>query len=239
MGAHHTARTRLAPSVGSAWLDPGVAQLFWQRIYNDLALKTVVPVLPKLAEKQMELIRQYNFLLLYLPALDEERYPKSFTKLNWRRSLSGEIERLLLVGRWVAVETITKPSYDDSKGYSIDPLMAAVDCAKRFSTSHTDLTNNLLGKIAKVTAFPEKSVRLPSAEEWNLIGNLFHWLRVYHQMNLPNLGSTDSWEWCANNHAVNNRLIAGYAHEGGLAGVGSSEPRHHCGDIAFRVLLIL
>jgi len=90
VGAHHTARARLAPSVGSAWLDPGVAQLFWQRIYNDLALKTVVPVLPKLAEKQMELIRQYNFLLLYLPALDEERYP---------RALPSSIGDALCLGR--------------------------------------------------------------------------------------------------------------------------------------------
>jgi len=239
MSVHSVSRSRLAPSIGLAWLDPNAAQIFWQRIYDELAIKAVVPVVPKLSEEQVKLIKQYSFLLLYLPAIDEDQFPRGFTRLNWRRSLPGEIERLPLFSRWIAVETIAKPSYDDSKGYGVDSLMTAVGCAKRFSTSYADLKNNLLGKIAKATAFPEENVQLSSAEEWNFIGNLFHWLRVHRQRNLPDLGSSDSWEWCVNKYASSHRLIAGHAYEGGLAGVGDHEPGHHCGDIAFRVLLIL
>lgn len=216
------------------------AQAFWQGVWDELGVSVTVPSVPKLTAKQMKSIEKFGFLLVFIPAITEEWYPEGFVKPSWKRYLTiSSIERLPLMGRWVAVETIAKPHYDDPKGYSDDRLMAAVQREKRFNVSHDDLTGGLIAKIAKVTGFPKLGTRLPMAEERNLIGNLFNWLREHRQMSLPDLGSTRSWEWCANACGSDGRLVAGDSGSGGLADVSHAHHVRRSGRVAFRVLAVL
>ena len=118
-------------------------------------------------------------------------------------------------------------------------MAAALHGTTRFNTSWDDLTNGFLAEIAKVTNFPKKGTRLPTAEEWNLIGNLFNWLRDHRSMDLPDLGSTRSWEWCENAYDADLRLIVGRSDRGGLADVRDGWRGDRDDDLAFRVLAVL
>jgi hypothetical protein len=215
------------------------AQTFWQSIYDELlgAGKVTVPSVPTLTEKQVKSLDKFGFMLVYVPALKEDQYPEGFVKPAWSQYLNvASITRKPLKGKWIAVETIAKPHYDDRAGYPNDRLMAAVGKTTRFNTSWDDLTNGLLAEIAKVTGFPKKGTHLPTAEEWNLIANLFNWLREHRSMNLPDLGSTRSWEWCENAYVAGRRLVVGSSDDGGLAVVYDDWHDGRFGDFAFRVL---
>lgn len=223
-----------------AILSPDTAQAFWQGVYDELGIKVAVPVRPFLTDTQWMSLDKFDFLLVYIPAITEEQYPECFVKPDWDKRLDASvIERKLLVGRWVAVETVAKLDWDVGGVYPDDRLMAAVKRLVRFKTSHDDLTGGLLVEIAKATGFPKKGTRLPTAEEWNLIGNLFNWLREHRDMALPDLGSTNSWEWCENACGSGSRLIVGDSGDGGLAGVSDGWHDEHFGNVAFRVLAVL
>jgi len=218
-----------------ALLSPAAAQAFWQGVYDELGIKVTVPAVPKLTKKQMKSCGKFNFLLVYLPAITEEDYPEDFVKPAWGKYLdASKIERKPLEGRWVAIETIVKPDWDNKDGYPDDRLMAAVKHPSRFNTSHDQLTGGILADIAKVTGFPKKGTRLPTAEEWNFIGNLFNWLSEHRSMNLPDLGSTRSWEWCENAYGSGDRLSVGGSGHVGLAHVYDLWPA-----LGFRVLAVL
>ncbi|MBU1908177.1 hypothetical protein KKF59_03565 [Patescibacteria group bacterium] len=229
-------------STQEGFVMPATAQAFWQGVWDELLGigKIVVQPLPNLTPKQLESLDKYGFLLVRIPAIIEEQYPSSFVKPAWGRHPNIQsIERFPLVGDWIVVETIAKPHYDDPNGYPDDRLMATLMRSSRFNTSHDDLTGGLLAKIAKITGFPKKGTRLPTVEEWNFIGNLFNWLRENRGMNLPDLGSTRSWEWCQNTLDSDYRLIVGYSENGGLADVHDAWRGARYGDISFRVLAVL
>lgn len=221
-----------------ALLSPDAAQTFWQGVYDDLGVRVTVPAVPKLTDKQVKSLDKFGFLPVYVPAITENDYPKDFMKPACSRFLAvSSIERIPFEGLWVAVETIAKPNWDD-KNYPDDRLMAAVKRATRFNTSHNDLTGGLLAEIAEKMHFPKKRIRLPSAEEWNLIGNNFNWLCGHRDMPLPDLGSTRSSEWCENAYGM-NRLVVGDSGNGGLAdvGIGGLDDRDGC--FGFRVVIDL
>lgn len=225
----------------SAIITPESAQLFWQFVWDEVlgADKVPVPLMPKLTSKQVKSLERFGFMLMYLPAITEEQYPDGFVKPDWKPYLTvSDIERKPLTGTWVAVETIMKPDRNDPRGYPKDRLMAAVKHPKRFGTSRDDLTGGLLEKIAKATGFPKKGTRLPTAEEWNLVGNLFNWLTAHRSLNLPDLGSTRSWEWCDSACGSSYRFLIGMGY-GGLADVHSYWLDGRLASIAFRVLVVL
>ena len=62
---------------------------------------------------------------------------------------------------------------------------------------------------------------------------------LHRQMDLPDLGSTRSWEWCANAYGSDGRLVVGDSDCGGLAGVHSVHHAYRRDGIAFRVLAVL
>lgn len=216
------------------------AQPFWQGVWDALGVKLTVPPIRKLTKKQAKSLEKFGFLLVFIPAITEAQYPANFIKPAWGKYLDVDaIKRLPLTGQWVAVETIRKPAWNDPKGYQDDRLMVAVKRDKRFGTSHDALTGGLLEQIAKVTGFPKQGTRLPSAEEWNLIGNLFNWLREHRKMNLSDLGLTSSWEWCQNPYGSGGRVLVGFFGLGGLADVNHDWPADSREGVAFRVLAVL
>lgn len=217
-----------------------VGSWMWS-FYRALGMRVDVPPVPKLTPKQKKSLERFGFRLFFIPAITEDAYPAGFVKPAWGKYLDvSQIERRPLPGKWVAIETISKPNWNDPAGYSEDRLAAAVKLERRFNVSFDDLhQGGILEKIAKVTGFPKKGVRLPSAEEWNFLGNLFLAILSLRGEVLPDLGSTDSWEWCENTYESDGRLLAGSRECGGLAGVDRGWPDHRDGLVGFRVLAVL
>jgi hypothetical protein len=222
-------------------LSPENAQAFWQSVYDELGIKVAVPPVPKLTEKQVKSIGKFNFLLVYIPAIAEDKYPENFVKPAWGKYLNtSSVERKPLKGQWIAIETIAKPNWDDKDGYPDDRLVAMVKYPSlRFNTSYEDLAGGILSDIAKVTGFPKKGTRLPTAEEWNFVGNLFNWLSEHRDMPLPDLGYTNAFEWCENACESGYLLVVGCSSYGGLAGVYDSWHGGSGDGVGFRVLAVL
>ncbi len=93
----------------------------------------------------------------------------------------------------------------------------------------------ILGKIAKTTGFPKKGTRLPTAAEWNLIGNLFNWLYEHRQMDLPPTHGSGVRALTG----PSDRLLVGSSGSGGLANVHGVRHAGRFDHIAFRVLAVL
>jgi hypothetical protein len=214
-------------------------QKMWQEIYDDLKIKVVVPPMPVLTEKQMESLEKYNFLSIYIPQITEAEYPKGFIKPEWDKYLDlNEITRIPLEGRWVAIETIKKPHYDDQGGYPKDLLMQDMGKDSRFNTSYDKLVGDVLPKILQRTGF--KEVLPPSAEEWGFTANLKNHLREKCFLShLPDLGSTGSSEWCRNAYVSEFRLHVGHSRFGGLSCVGPCWDRDSSDYLGFRALVAL
>jgi len=220
------------------------AQEFWQGVYDELAPEIggriiVPPAPPRLTVKQHKSVEKFQLLLVYIPALTEDRYPACFVKPDWCGNLkTADVERKPLQGQWVAFETIKKPHWDDPIGYPDDRLATVLKLKSRFGVSWVDLKNGLLERVAKITGFPKKGTRLCTVEEWNFVANLINWLREHRGMDLPDLGSTRSWEWCENSCDASGWLIVGRSGHGGLAAVDYDWHDGRDG-LGFRVLFVL
>lgn len=213
-------------------------QPWMQKVYYDLCIHCTVPPVPALTDKQIKLLALFGFRLLYIPAIKEEYYPQGFVRPAWGEYLETRlIEHWTLPGRWLAVETLAKPHWFDPARYPDDQLARAIKLKSRFNVGWAEVQEKFIPRMAKVVGVPEKSVRLPSAEEWNFIGNLFNWLRRERQEKLPHLGSTNSWEWCANVYKGNGPLIMGFRDSGGLSAVYGNTGPDQC--IGFRVVIAL
>lgn len=221
-----------------------ITQSFWQEAWDELIGegRVIVPALPSLTDARVKFLHEFGFVLMYLPAIHAQEYPVDFEKLSWGCRLSQVtlIERRPLRGQWVAVEQIEKPAWQwGGARYPNDRLLDAVLCPKR-NLSWEDVVR-LLERIEKKMHFPKNELRLPSAEEWNLIGNLFNWLRDHRSMKLPDLGAKGLNEWCQNLTDLTQ------PHKYGRICVGSerlswvtSHAEYDCDEaIGFRVLLPL
>ena len=229
-------------------------QTFWSTAWHEILRGTdpvvrecgvLVPSFPTLKAKTRAAIAGGlgTWIPIYLPKdLTEADYPADFIKPQWGQHLTvSDIQRRPLPGRWVLVETAQKPDYVDSQGYGNgdDPLAKELGLASRFHILWDTLHETHHPAIAKLLGLSKKAVRSPTAEEWNLIGNLFLWLNANRNMTLPDLGSTNSWEWTENTYGVGSRLVAGYRAYGGLADVRCRWRDDAYGRIGFRVLAVL
>lgn len=186
-----------------------------------LGFAVKVPEPPKLNRRQTRAFRKYGFRLFFLPAIGEDRYPAHIIKPAWGKYLDvGQIERIPLPSRWVPVETIVKPDWSAGH-YPDDRLMRDIGLSTRFGHPHSgkgegdDIVEDILPKIAGKLGLPPESVMLLSAEEVNFLGTFWNWLRMNRGENLPDLGSTNSWEWVRNSFGSDLRLVVGArAHEG-------------------------
>ena len=216
----------------------------WEQVWEAILGKQVnVPPVPVLKARTKLAIEAYRLMPVFLPVITEADYPAEFVKPNWDKYLAAsDIQRRPLPGRWVIVETIKKPNWDDQNGYGDgdDPLTKALGLAKRFAISWDTLHETHFPATAKLLGLYKKAVRLTTAEEWNLIGNLFLWLNRHRNMNLPDLGSTNSWELCENTYGGVARLLVGYHDDGGLAIVIDGCWHGSVNDsVGFRVLAVL
>ncbi|MBI5369840.1 hypothetical protein HZA85_01430 [Candidatus Uhrbacteria bacterium] len=219
-------------------IDP---RAFWEQCWEAiLGRKINIPSVPKIKGKTRKAIERYRLLLVFLPSITENDYPDSFVKPAWGRHIDGsKIEHKPLPGRWVLIEMIAKPNWGDPKGYEGDLLGQDLQITTRFKISWDHLTATILPRAVKLFGLPNRALRLPTSEEWNLIGNLFLWLNVNRNMSLPDLGSTNSWEGCLNSYDAGYFLVVGYRDLGGLADVNRNWHDNPNDNIAFRVLAVL
>lgn len=69
------------------------------------------------------------------------------------------------------------------------------------------------------------------------MGNLFNWATQRTAASFPDLGSTNSVEWCANRYESTDALVVGDSSFGGLAYVDSFWRDGRDVSIAFRFLV--
>ena len=246
-----TAALAAGASVQSIW--DAEVQTFWTRAWAEILgdklmqdRKIVVPPLPNMkAKMKIAITGSFGWWIpIFLPAnLTEADYPAEFVKPDWGKYLKeSDIQRRPLLGRWVMVETISKPNWDDPNGYGNgdDPLANVLELTnRRFNVSWNRIHETHLPETAKLLGLSKKAVRLPTAEEWNLIGNLFLWLNRHRNTTLPDIGSTNSWEWCENAYGDVVRLVVGNRGDGGLGDVVDRWRDGACDDVGFRVLAVL
>lgn len=211
----------------------------WSEI---IGRKVDVPAPPAMNEETMAASALCRLQRVFLPRFTEVDYPPTFVKVEWgKRLVEASIVRHTLEGVWVLMENIPKPSFDDPAGYGDDPLALAMGLTTRFDVSFDALHSTNLPQLAKLLGVPERQVRYPFAEEWNLYANRLNWLREHRGANLPDLGSTRSWEWCENFYDVDNgvRIVVGNHRHGGLAGVDRNSSYQGFPHIGFRVVVVL
>ena len=214
----------------------------WMQTILDafLGFSVEVPEPPALNRTQRRALKKYGFMVLYVPALDEIRYPEHMIRSAWGQYF---IERIPLSGQWVAFEMIVKPDYSDV--YPSDQLMADIGIKTRFAHPHSgkgegDDIVDILPKIARKLSLKDgQQVQLSTAETWNFVANLFNWLTANTALTLPDLGSTLSWEWTANCYGSRYRVIVGDCADGGLADVHSCWRSYRNDRVGFRVLVDL
>lgn len=193
---------------------------------------------PKLIAKQQEEFLRFGWRVMYVPALAESRYPKYFVRLDRGAYLEpGLIEKRPLSGLWLAVETLAKPDWQGRNRYRDDQLGQAIGLKNRFGISPQEIYRKIIPAVAIKVGVPSRQIRLPSAEEWNFISNTFNELRVKRGEKLPDLGATNSWEWCANAYGLQDQLIAGFCASGGLSALYSNKRADPC--IGFRLIITL
>lgn len=237
---------QVPPPATTNLLDPWAAyhsdpRAFWEQCLETiLGRKLEISAIPKMRGKTKKAIEKYKLMLVFLPVITEEDYPKSFVKPIWGLYINAsQIERKPLPGRWVLAETIRKPDWDDPNGYGEDPLGKDLGLTTRFKISWGHITMTIMPAVGKLYGLSRRATRHSTAEEWNLIGNLFVWLNANRNMDLPDLGSTNSWEWCLNACGSGRRFIVGHRVTGGLSDMDrfwSSNP--HDG-VGFRLLGVL
>ncbi len=189
---------------------PEEAQAFWQGVWDELALeiggRIIVPPVPRLTDKQRKSIAKFRLLLVYIPALNEDRYPPNFVKPDWGTLIrEEETEHLPLRSMWIAVETFRRSEInDETVGL---PMVEAQP--ERYGLSFNYVQELRLKEIAHATGMPLKGTHLPSVEQMCFIANIFNWLHEQRRLELPDLGMGCSWEMCHNRYGSGGRLIAG------------------------------
>lgn len=217
---------------------------FWDRVCEVGDWPISAPEFPTLSEAVARTCVEFGLVPVFMPGGVLEKVVAGFPGYIlpfWGRKLSvSNIERRSLPGRWVVVEVRPKPDWDDPNGYGPDDKMAEIlELATRFGTSWNTPHGGRLNILATALGLSPNSVRLPTAEEANFVGNLFLLANRAVGTTLPNLGSSRSWEWCENSYGFGNRLVFGNSEGGGLAAVDwfwRSDTHHNLG---FRVLAVL
>ncbi|MFA4845019.1 MAG: hypothetical protein WC654_00465 [Patescibacteria group bacterium] len=218
----------------------------WMQTVMDafLGFHVEIPEPPMLNRSQRRSLVKYGFRLFFVPAIEENQYPKHMVKPNWGKYLAvAQIERVPLPGKWVAIETIGKPNYQDGK-YPDDKLMADTGIASRFNHPVSDkgegddIVLDFLPKVAKILGPLPGGIQLPTVEIWNFIANLFLWLNSHCGEKLPDLGATSSVEWCANRYDSRDALFVGDSYGGSLAYVHWLWRDDRDVRIAFRFLAV-
>lgn len=225
---------------------------FWNRALKDDGWGAMrFPRFRVISEVTTQACVDFGLIPVFCPAGELEQVVGSghgdrYIFPAWGKRINeSEIERRPLPGRWILIETVPKPDWNNPAGYNADDKVAKLlGLEKRFATGWDTLHDGRLNKLAGVWGLSSfDTIRLPTAEEMNWVGNLFPLANRTMGTNLPNLGATASWEWCENRHgSIGHHLVFGHSGFGGLSAVLKGW-RESCERtlslVGFRVLAVL
>lgn len=220
-------------------------QAFWSEFYAQKfgALKLTLPALPRFNTKTRGWIEDGNLLPIFLPAeVIQDAYPASWIRSDWGRHIdASQIKHHPLPGRWVVVELIRKPDWNDGSGYveGNDRLARELNLSTRFMVSWDHLRATLCPKTAQLWGLKKAAVRPLTAEEWNFFGNILLELNKLHGTQFPDLGATASWEWTESAYGSVYRVLVGRRGGGGIAGVSRGLSYYPHDGVGFRLLGVL
>lgn len=223
---------------------------FWSCVFRlDDWTGLHIPKFPALAPATAPACVDFGLMPIFCPAgtlirATDSGHRDRYILPDWNKFLTySDIIRCPLRGRWILVETIRKPDWNDSVGYGPDDkARKLLDLQRRFGTSWDALHDGRMTKLADAWGLSSGAVRLPTAEEMNWVGNLFllaNRVMGIDYRRLPNLGSTKSWEWCENSYGSDSHLVFGDSENGGLAAVDGGWHDLERDYIGFRVLAVL
>lgn len=222
--------------------DPNV---FWSEFYAQKfgGLRITVPAVRVVSAKTRSWIDDGSLLPIFLPKqMTQETYPAGWIRSDWGRHIdAGQIKHHPLPGRWVVVEIIRKPDWNDPRGYGKgnDRLARELALQTRFKISWDHLRATLCPQTAKLWGLKKAAVRPLTAEEWNFFGNILLELNRLHGTQFQDLGATASWEWIENACGSDCRVLVGSRDGGGLASVSSCWSHDPYDGVGFRLLGVL
>ncbi len=221
-------------------------QAFWSEFYA-LKFPKVSASLPPLKKHMSARTRGWiddgNLIPIFLPtALTSATRPDGWIAPDWGRHIDeSQITHHPLPGRWVVIELVRKPDWNDPKGYGggNDRLAFELGLQTRFKISWDHLRATLCPQTAQLWSLKKAAVRPMTAQEWNFFGNILLELNRLHGTQFQDLGATASWEWTENAYGSVHRVFVGNRGYGGLAGVGRRWSRGPGDDVGFRLLGVL
>ncbi|OGL79105.1 hypothetical protein A3E39_02570 [Candidatus Uhrbacteria bacterium RIFCSPHIGHO2_12_FULL_60_25] len=212
---------------------------------------TVPPLPREITPERIKNWETMGFELHYLPPMDmteDADFPgweKKPQRWFYEEIAAGRIAKdaTMLPGAWVLVDGRQKPKYDYGKQmYENDPLGDALaelrqkglvqphghvpDPHSRFGISADELSKpEVIEAFAEVLHVRPDQLTLPTATDFNVIGNIHH----------PEWDDTDNWEWFQDSYqAGQRRLYGGASWDGGLSGVHWDDADNRNDNIAFR-----
>ncbi len=217
-------------------------QAFMQGVWDNVlgAGKVTVPAVPKLRGKTRTAMLRFNMKLFYLPAIAVEEYPAGFVKTDFT-SADFKVElcqRFPLPGRWVAVEMIKLRGRMRGE---VDSVLFEVEkvntiWGREGGWDHLQ-SWGLFVKVANALGLPGKALRVPTLEEWNLLGNLFCWInRDRAEDDVLEFGN--DLEWVQNSYGDDRHVVvSGKPDNLGL--VAQRKSNGHGKGPSFRFLAVL
>ncbi len=152
-----------------------------------------------------------------------------------------------LGGFWVVVDGSEKPAWRGGiQMYENDPFAQILAQLRRdekikvldpygvfpkdsrFEISYTELSEHVNPAIAELLGVKSEQVRIPTQDEFILIGNLAH----------QEWGRTDTWEWLKDQLGEDRHLVGGDSKAGGLTAVHHYWSNGHNRCIGFRPLIV-
>lgn len=218
---------------------------FWSEFYalKFPKVKVSVPPMKRVSAKTRGWVEDGSLLPIFLPAkVTQQMYPAGWIRSNWGRYIdASQIKHHTLPGRWIVIELIRKPDWNDASGYGggNDRLARELGIQTRFKTSWDHLRASLCLQTAKLWGLKKTAVRPLTAEEWNLFGNVLLELNRLHGTQFQDLGATASWEWTENAYGSGSRVVVGDRVDGGLASVNRDWSDNPSRSVGFRLLGVL
>ncbi len=170
------------------------------------------PVPEDVSIEKYEQLRSLDFDIFYLPSLDLEgmepfrKYPEWHYPLENPCRASGPNGSSRMTGRWVAVELRTHGRRSTEHRYVEKPSERL--CNRPKLVSWNVLQRNALPETAKLLGLDCTVVGLPSALEWNLMGNLIHYRRRLGE-SVPDWAVSASGEWTRDRNPGGQRALVG------------------------------
>lgn len=183
-----------------------------------------------------DLQRRYPNWRRYETLSDTEREDHAVTRnleqWFWGLAKEGRMDFPTMPGRWIAVETMPKPSYGDT--YAKTPVGEGLGFEDRFNVSWDDanqaIQTHKRDLLTEAGLPVSTDVRMLEAVEWNLLANREGW------------GSTNTYEWTnteARFGGAPGRVLVGYSGFGGAAYAEWLHPSSSNDLVGFRVVVVL